>query len=50
MKQLNELIKKNEGNYEILKSKYLETLENFSNLEYILKEINNLDSIIKKKI
>ena len=50
MKKLTELIKKNEENYEILKSKYLQTLENFSNLEYILKEINNLDAIIKKKI
>lgn len=50
MKELNELIKKNEGNYEILKFKYLQTLEAFSNLEEILKEINNLDAIVKKKI
>ena len=50
IKELNELIKKNEGNFEILRAKYLQTLESFSNLEYILKEINNLDSIIKKKI
>ena len=49
MKKLTELIKKNEENYEILKSKYLQTLENFSNLECVLKEINNLDAIIKKK-
>jgi hypothetical protein len=50
IKALNELIKKNEGNYEILKYKYLQTLECFSNLEEILKEINNLDVIMKKKI
>ena len=50
IKALNELIKKNEGNYEILKYKYLQTLECFSNLEEILKEINNLDVIMKKKL
>ena len=50
IKELNELIKKNEGNYEILKFKYLQTLEAFGNLEEILKEINNLDVIVKKKI
>ena len=50
IKQLNDLIKQNEGNYEILKFKYLQTLECFSNLDDILKQINNLDVIIKKKI
>ena len=50
IKALNELIKKNEGNYEILKYKYLQTLESFSSLEEILKEINNLDIMVKKKI
>ena len=50
IKELNELIKKNEGNFEILRAKYLQTLESFSNLEHILKEINNLDVIVKKKI
>ena len=50
IKELNALIKKNEGNYEILKFKYLQTLECFGNLEDILKQINNLDVIIKTKI
>ena len=50
IKQLNELIKKNEGNYEILRFKYLQTLESFSNLEEILKEVNNLDTIVNKNI
>ena len=50
MKALNELIKKNETNYETLKKKYYQTLERFSNLEAILKEINNLDVMVKKKI
>jgi hypothetical protein len=50
VKALNELIKKNETNYEILKNKYYQTLEKFSNLEGILKEINNLDVMVKNKI
>ena len=50
IKELNELIKKNEGSFELLKFKYLQTLESFSNLEEILKEINNLDATIKNKI
>ena len=50
VKELNELIQKNEANYEIMKFKYFQTLEYFSNLEEILKEINNLDIMIKKKI
>ena len=50
IKELNELVKKNEDNFQNLKSKYLLTLESFSNLEHILKEINNLDVIVKKKI
>ena len=50
VKELNELIQKNESNYEIMKFKYFQTLECFSNLEEILKEVNNLDIMIKKKI
>ena len=48
--ELNSLIKENEKNYEILKYKYLQTLGSFDKLDKILKEINNLDSLIKKKI
>ena len=48
--ELNSLIKENEKNYEILKYKYLQTLGSFDKLDNILKEINNLDSLIKKKI
>jgi len=48
--ELNSLIKENEKNYEILKYKYLETLTSFEKLDFILKQINNLDSLIKKKI
>jgi len=47
--ELNSLIKENEKNYEILKYKYLQTLGSFDKLDNILKEINNLDSLIKKK-
>ena len=50
IKTLNELIKENEGKYELLKYKYLQTLESFDNLEKILKEINKLDELVKKKI
>ena len=50
IKELNNLIKENEGKYEILKFKYLQALESFGKLENILKEINNLDELIKKKI
>ena len=50
VKELNDLIQKNEANYEIMKFKYFQTLECFSNLEEILKEINNLDIMVKKKI
>ena len=48
--ELNSLIKENEKNYEILKYKYLQTLGSFDKLDKIFKEINNLDSLIKKKI
>ena len=48
--KLNELIKDNKVKYENLKSKYLQTLESFDKLDKVLKEINNLDSLVKKKI
>ena len=48
--KLNELIKDNKMKYENLKSKYLQTLESFDKLDKVLKEINNLDSLVKKKI
>ena len=50
IKQLNELIKKNSENYEILRFKYLQTLESFADLDSVLKEVNNLDVLVKKKI
>jgi len=50
IKQLNELIKKNSENYEILRFKYLQTLESFADLDTVLKEVNNLDVLVKKKI
>ena len=50
IKKLNELIKENEGKYEILKFKYLQALESFDKLDNIIKEINNLDSSVKKQI
>lgn len=48
--ELNALIKENEGKYEILKFKYLQAIESFDKLDNILKEINNLDGLIKNKI
>ena len=48
--ELNKLINENEKKYEILKYKYLQTLESFDKLDNILKEINNLDNSIKNKI
>ena len=48
--ELNRLIKENEGKYEILKFKYLQALESFDKLDNIIKEINNLDSSVKKQI
>ena len=48
--ELNTLIKENEGKYEILKFKYLQALESFDKLDNIIKEINNLDGLIKNKI
>ena len=48
--ELNTLIKENEGKYEILKFKYLQAIESFDKLDNILKEINNLDGLIKNKI
>ena len=48
--ELNSLIKENEKKDEILKYKYLQTLGSFDKLDKIFKEINNLDSLIKKKI
>ena len=48
--ELNHLIKENEGRYEILKFKYLQALESFDKLDKVLKEINNLDALVKKKI
>ena len=48
--KLNELIKDNKVKYENLKSKYLQTLESFDKLDKVLKEINNLDTLVKKKI
>ena len=48
--ELNSLIKENEGKYEILKFKYLQAIESFDKLDNILKEINNLDGLIKNKI
>ena len=48
--ELNKLIKEKEKKYEILKYKYLQTLESFDKLDNILKEINNLDNSIKNKI
>ena len=50
LKALNNLINDNEKKYEILKYKYLQTLDSFTNLENILKEINKLDELVKKKI
>jgi len=48
--ELNRLIKENEGKYEILKFKYLQALESFDKLDKVLKEINSLDALVKKKI
>ena len=48
--ELNKLINENEKKYEILKYKYLQTLESFDKLDNILKEINNLDNSFKNKI
>ena len=48
--ELNRLIKENEGKYEILKFKYLQALESFDKLDTIIKEINSLDALVKKKI
>ena len=48
--ELNNLIKENETKYENLKTKYLQALQSFDKLDNILKEINNLDELIKKKI
>ena len=48
--ELNRLIKENEGKYEILKFKYLQALESFDKLDKVLKEINSLDVLVKKKI
>ena len=48
--ELNRLIEENERKYEILKLKYLQALESFDKLDTIIKEINNLDSIVNKKI
>lgn len=50
IQKLNVLIKENEEKYEILKFKYLQALESFDKLDNVLKEINNLDGLIKKKI
>ena len=50
MKLLNEYINKNEINYGLLKYKYFQTLEAFSNIEGILKEVNELDNLVNKKI
>ena len=50
IQKLNVLIKENEEKYEILKFKYLQALESFDKLDKVLKEINNLDGLIKKKI
>lgn len=49
VKELNELIKKNEVNFGLLKYKYLQTLESFSGMEEIVKSLNNLDILISKK-
>ena len=48
--ELNRLIKENEGKYEILKFKCLQALESFDKLDKVLKEINSLDALVKKKI
>ena len=50
IKELNRLIKENEEKYEMMKLKYLQTLESFDKLDKVLKEINNLDTLVKKKI
>ena len=50
LKLLNEYINKNEVNYGLLKYKYFQTLEAFSNIEEILKVVNELDNSVNKKI
>ena len=47
---INDLIKKNNDNYELLNIKYKNVLDSFKSLENILKEIDKLDNKIKKKI
>ena len=47
---INDLIKKNNDNYELLNIKYKNVLDSFKSLENILKDIDKLDNKIKKKI
>ena len=47
---INDLIKKNNDNFEELNIKYKNVLDSFKLLENILKEIDKLDNKIKKKI
>ena len=47
---INDLIKKNNDNFELLNIKYKNVLDSFKSLENILKEIDKLDNKIKKKI
>ena len=47
---INDLIKKNNDNFEELNIKYKNVLDSFKSLENILKEIDKLDNKIKKKI